>query len=174
MTPIVEVEVDGGEYNRDLFFPPLSRRLRGKMVVARAVKRDKEASSLVSTWPQDVPGMRLGVDANTGEGYLVEPLHSDEYTITREVITTRKLKLEPAEKRFPADKPTWLFWIKRAVESGVAKVTAGAVPDEIEGEPKTAFVVFHQKSATDKLTEAINKQTEMFGKLLTELIGRKK
>jgi hypothetical protein len=144
------------------------------MVTAHAVRRDKEAAKLVSIWPQDVPGLRLGVDADTGEGYLAEPLHGDEYVVTREVVTARKLKLEPAAKRFPADKATWLFWIKRAVESGAAKVIAGKLPDEIEGEPKTAFMVQHQKSSNDRLAEAINKQTEMFGRLLAELVSRKK
>jgi hypothetical protein len=134
--------------------------------MARAVKHDKEASGLISVWPQTVPGMRLGVDADTGEGYLAEPLYSDEYIVTREVIAGRRLKLEPALKTFPADKPTWLFWLKLAVDSGAARVTAGALPNEIEGQPKTAFVVQRQKSSSDKLTEAIDRQTAMFERLL--------
>ncbi|HQU47303.1 MAG TPA: hypothetical protein PK867_31160 [Pirellulales bacterium] len=174
MTPIVEVEVDGGTYNRDLLFPPLGRRVRGRMDATRAARHDKEATSLLNTWPQVIPGMRLGVDEETGEGYLVEPLHGEEYIVTREVITNRRMKLEPAIKRFPADKPTWLYWLKLAVDSGAAKVTAGALPETIEGQPKTAFVVQRQKSATDKLTEAIDRQTEMFGKLIETLLKSKR
>jgi hypothetical protein len=173
MTPLLEVEVDGGDYNRDLFFPPLGRRVRGRMDAARAVKHDKEATGLISMWPQTVPGMRLGINADTGEGYLAEPLHADEYTVTREVIANRKLKLEPAVKIFPADKPTWLYWLKLAVDSGAARVTAGALPKTIEGEPKTAFVVQRQKSTTDRLTDAIDRQTAMFEKLVDALAKKR-
>ena len=124
-------------------------------------------------WPVPIPSQRLGIDPD-GNGYIREPLHDGEFAPIKEKIEKMGMKLEPAVQEFPAiDLPTWLFWMQRAVESGLAKVVGGKLPDHIEGKPKMNFVLNEPPtSATDKLTAAIERQTTMFAKLL-ERLGEK-
>ena len=181
MTALLEIEVDS-PLNRDLYFPPTGRRVRGRIDVARAVKFDGDATSLLQKWPTPIPGQRIGFDADTEEGYLAEPLYETEHTVTRELIESCKFKLEPKRTDFKAaHKPTWLFWLKSAVESGHARVTAGELPETIEGEPQTAFIIQKTKDSNTRLAEALERQTaalerqsDAMTKLLVELTGKKR
>lgn len=163
----LEIEIDG-QHNENLHFRPLQRSIRGRFDFNRVA--EPMARLKAGDWPTPIPSQRLGVDRE-GVGYLVEPLHDDKHAATREKIKKRGMELEPKLQVFEnIDLPTWYFWLKRAVESGIAKIVSGKLPDRIDGEPRKNFILNEpEQSATDKLTAAIEKQTAMFAKLLEKL-----
>jgi hypothetical protein len=178
MSNVVEVEVNG-KNNANLFFGPLGRSVRGRFELTNATRHDPAAAALTNRWSEPIPGQRIGIDVDAGEGFLIEPLHDEQYGATRDRIK-KTHKIEPAKQTFPAHVPTWLYWLKRAVDAGLAKVTAGKLPDKIEGAKMDLFIP-HHKSATDKLAAAmerqaaaIEKQNEVFSKLLTTLLEDRK
>lgn len=157
---LLEVEVDSSK-NHDLFFGPLNRRIRGGYDVKRAAQHDKDAVSLMTLWPEPIPGQRLALNAETKQAHLIEPLHEDRYTAIREKIVDRKVaRLEPHETTYAnVDVATWLHHIKCAVEAGVAKVISGELPEVIEGNPRKWFRGEERKGESACLAEAIEKQT---------------
>jgi len=124
-----------------------------------------------------IPAQRLGIDPE-GIGYIAEPLHEDAHLATRERIERQGMTLEPAVQTFGAvDLPTWLFWMRRTVEAGVARVVRGKLPETVEGEPRRHFVLNAPgPSANDKLTAALDRQTAAFEALtaaITKLVESK-
>lgn len=167
MVKAVEIEVDGSR-NENLIFAPLQRSIRGRFDFLRV----PEASGKVkaSDWPGVIPSQRLGIDPD-GCGYITEPLHDESHKAIKEKIEKAGMKLEPDLATFEGiDLPTWFFWIKQAVESGLAKVVKGKLLDHIDGKPKLDFI-FNEPAETpvDKLTVVIERQTAMFAKLLERL-----
>lgn len=181
MSNVIEVEVNGAR-NGNLFFGPLARRVRGRFELSRAIERDKEAGNLTRSWAEPIPGQRIGIDLDSGDGYIIEPLHDEAHDAIRQRIQ-KTHRLEPARQSFNGvHAPTWLYWLKRAVDANHAKLMGGKFPDGI-GPKKQEFVsdepnvnLFMPRRATpmDKLTEAIDRQTEMFGKLLSALMEDRK
>jgi hypothetical protein len=54
------------------------------------------------------------------------------------------------------DVPTWLYWLKRAVGAGIARVVQGKLPDKIEGKVKKTFVSNERtKDPKDKLIDRL-------------------
>jgi hypothetical protein len=172
----VEIEVDTPR-NSNLHFRPLQRSIRGRFDWNRI--REPQARLKSHEWPVPIPPQRLGIDAD-GNGYLVEPLHDEEHAAIREQIEDKlNEKLEPARQEFPGVHiPTWLFWIKRAVESGIARIVKGELPAVIDGTPKRNFIIADRKpNSADKLTAAIEAQTEAFNQLtaaLTKVLAKGK
>src|SRR5579862_5889127 len=106
----IEVEIDGAA-NEQLFFAPLQRRIRGKFDLNRVA--EPLARMKTREWPQPIPGQRLGIDLETGQGYLTEPLHESANGAIKERIL-RTAKLGPEREAFASvHVPTWLYWIKR-------------------------------------------------------------
>ena len=164
----VEVEI-GGPLNECLSFRPLPGRLvRGRYDLNRVAEPLAKLKS--AEWPVPVPGQRIGVDAE-GIGYLAEPLHSPEHKPLREKIERAGMRLEPELTTFEGvDVVSWLYWLKRAVEGGIARVVKGALPDKIDGKPRKNFIMAEpEPSAVDKLTAAIEKQSQLFERLLEKL-----
>ena len=163
-TGAVIVEVDTPD-NGSLHFRPLQRRVRGRFDVGRL----PEPGRLLREWPEGIPGQRIGIDPASGEGFILEPLH-DEPALKEKAEALGKL--EPARQTFAGVDPvTWLHWIKLAVESGLARVVEGTLPDKIDGEPQTQFVTQPVPDPIDRLAAAMEKQTEMLGKVLAKLAG---
>lgn len=172
MGNVIEVEVNG-KNNNNLFFGPLGRTVRGRFELVNATRHHPAASVLTNRWSEPIPGQRIGIDTDTGEGFIVEPLHEDEHTAIRDRIK-KTHKLEPRKQTFTrVHVATWLYWLKRAVDAGLAKVTSGKLPDTVEGAKRDLFIPQHA-NALDKLSAAIDRQTEMFGKLLTALLDDRK
>lgn len=172
MGNIIEIEVNG-KNNNNLFFGPLGRSIRGRFELSKATSHHPAASVLTNRWSEPIPGQRIGIDTDTGEGFIVEPLHEDEHTAIRDRIK-KTSKIEPPKQTFErVHAPTWLYWIKRAVDAGLAKVTAGKLPATVEGAKMDLFIPRHV-NALDKLTAAMDRQTEMFSKLLTTLLEDRK
>ena len=168
MVAAVEVEIDS-PHNENLHFRPLQRAVRGRfdwMRIGEPMSKVKAAE-----WPVPIPSQRLGVDPD-GNGYLLEPLHDDEYSPIREKIEGKLgMKLEPAVQTFESvHLPSWYFWLAKAVECGLATVVSGKLPRDIGGEPRRNFYWSEPApSATDKLTAAIERQSQLFEKLLAKL-----
>lgn len=181
MSNVIEVEVNSTK-NANLFFGPLARRIRGRWELSRATEFDRDAGKLTDRYSEPIPGQRIGIDLDIGEGYIVEPLHDDQYAAMRQRIQKTN-RLEPARQSFKAvHVPTWLFWLNRAVDANHAKLLEGKFPEGIgakkqeavSDEPKMDLFMPRQLTPMDKLTTAIERQTEIFSKLLAALLeGRK-
>ena len=167
MVKALEVEIDG-PHNEQLHFAPLQRNVRGRFDFMRIGEPMSKIKAV--EWPVPIPSQRLGIDPD-GNGYIREPLHDGEFAPIREKIESQGMKLEPAVQEFPGiDVVTWLFWLKLAVESGLAKVVSGKLPDKIEGTPKMNFILNEPPtSAVDKLTSAIERQSQLFERVLEKL-----
>ena len=164
----VEIEIDGKE-NECLHFRPLQRSIRGRFDFARL--REPMSGTLRSTWPDAIPSQRIGIDG--GDGFVLEPLHDPEHKQIRERIESQGMSLANAKETFAEiDLPTWLFWIKRAVESGIAKIVSGKLPDKIEGEVKMSFITVREPSDTARLATAIERTNELLGELVKAAKGK--
>jgi len=148
---IVEIEPDS-HTNASLMFLPIGRKVRGRFDWRRV--REPRAAMTAAEWPEEgIPGQRLGITAD-GTGYIVEPLH--DAPLLKEKIEQRGQTLPPAREEFAGVHiPTWLFWLKRAAESGVAKVTRGELPEKIDGRPRTKFFANPAADPRDKVIEAL-------------------
>lgn len=160
------IEID--DNNKALNFRPLSRRVRGTFDMLKM--SEPMAKVRATEWPA-IPSQRLGIDEN-GNGYLEEPLHEEEFSALRQKIERLGQRLEPPRQTFEGiDINTWSFWCKSAVDAGHARLVSGTFPkideesarkDFLTAEPKT-------KSQTERLTLAIERQNELFAKLIEKL-----
>jgi hypothetical protein len=160
MIAAVEIEIDG-PHNENLAFRPLQRNVRGRFDMARI--GEPMAKVKAADWPTPIPSQRLGIDPD-GNGYLIEPLHDAEHAALREKIEKRGKRLEPKVQEFAAiDVPSWLYWMKSAVEAGLARVTKGKLPAKIEGDIRKDFILAKpDPNSTDKLTAALTEQAAAF------------
>lgn len=120
-----------------MWFAPLQRTLRGRIDVRELVEAD---AAVLRAWPDPIPGQRVGLTAE-GVGFVRDPLHDPGHAALKARIEALGLKLPPAREDFPdTHAPTWLYWLKQALDSGLARVTQGQLPDRIEGRPRKRFV----------------------------------
>jgi hypothetical protein len=167
MAKPIEIEIDG-PCNEALHFRPLMRSIRGRFDFMRIP--EPQARIAGTSWPVPIPSQRLGIDPN-GDGYLLEPLHDEEHSPIREKIEKAGGRLEPPVQEFKGiDLPSWLFWLKRAVEAGIARVVSGKLPESIEGKPRMNYIVSRpERSTADRLASAIERQNDLFEALLKKL-----
>lgn len=167
MVQAVEIEIDG-QHNEKLFFAPLERPIRGRFDMSRIA--EPMAKIEASKWPVPIPSQRVGIDPD-GNGYLIEPLHDPEHAPIKEKIAKKGKRLEPAIQNFDnVHLPTWLFWMKRAVDSGLARITKGKLPETIEGTPKLDFInAPREPSTTDRIQKTLEAQTAAFDRLATAI-----
>jgi len=167
---VIEVEVDSST-NDNLHFAPLQRRVRGRF----DYNRDTEPKAKLRTgeWPHPVPGQRIALDLTAGTGSIIEPLREPEARIMREKIERSGMGIAENETFTGIHVPTWLYWIKRAVESGLARIVNNAkLPDKIDGEPQLSFITRPRKNPNDRLAEAIDTNTRVLTELLKSLAKR--
>lgn len=182
---VLEVEIDAPN-NRCLSHPPTGESVRGAFRWHRV--KDGNAGQAQTAWGDYVPGQVLGIDLDTGEGYIREPLYDTEHEQLREKIKKKNMMLPPQRKTFKAHIPTWVFWIQRAIEDGLAKPTPKStqVPDlktfkekpnvrfngviRRQDDPEKAAESARQKDQIDRLTALVEKQSEQIDRLLE---GRK-
>jgi hypothetical protein len=140
---VFECEIDTqNPPNGQLTFLPLGGRvIRGRF----DFNRDSQplAKLHVAEFPKGIPGQRLGIDFDSGEAWVAEPLHLPEYKAERDRILKRGLGL-PKERDTipvqPADYATWVYWLNRAVEAGIARIVKGKLPEKVEGKIRKSFV----------------------------------
>lgn len=142
--PVIEVEI-ANVTNANARFEPIGETVRGGFQVARA--RTPEAGALVMSLPAGVPGQRIRLDTDKGVGSVIEPLTAPEHKATRQALARLvtqdenadegRLQFAPAVKEYPnAHAGTWVGWMVRLVRSGVAKLTAGKLPDKVPADAK--------------------------------------
>jgi hypothetical protein len=168
MSKVFEIEIDGPR-NERLMFPPLQRSLRGRFDVNRVL--EPEARRLSNKIPTAIPGMRLSADLATGECAVIEAIHEDRPLKAR-LAASRPVEFAPErEVAQNAHLPTWLYWMKRAVESGVARIVRGELPQRIEGEPQKNFYTppAPKNDTNERLAAALEAQTAVMTKLLEHL-----
>lgn len=146
---VIEVEVDA-DRNRNLYFVPLERSVRGRFDWKRVA--DRHSAELRDKWGEEpIPGQRILVDVDKSAGSLVEPLHN--YPEIKRRIEERGETLPPERQTFTnIDVNEWLYWLRLAVDSGKASLLNGELPQSVPHRPKR----FGQsKSTTDRLSEAL-------------------
>lgn len=171
----VELEIDTPT-NGNFHFRPLGMNIRGGFEFRKV--KDPLAMQKANTWPAKIPGQRLGLEIDpatgTAVGYIADPLNGDEHEVLRATIKElKKAKPAPARQEFPGvHAPTWLFFMKNAVAGGYASVTAGELPNDIGGKPITDCITKRELSPVEKLTAAIDRQTEAFTSLIAALTAK--
>jgi len=161
----IAIEIDGA-HNEQLRFRPLQRSIRGRFDLNRI--REPQARMKTTEWPEPIPSQRIGIDLDSGTGFIVETIH--QHPAIKARIEQRGMQLAPEREEFSnVDLPTWLYWIKQAVESGLAKVVVGELPERIEGEPQMEFVVQRGPDTNDRLAAAIESNTAVLSALLEKL-----
>jgi hypothetical protein len=161
---VLEVEVDTPTNANLIFLPIGGKKVRGRFDWRRV--KEPLAAMAAARWPDGgvIPGQRIGVDLDSGTGFIVDPLHEAEHALTKEKIVAQGLALPPARQDFAGvHVPTWLHWIKRAVEAGLAKIVTGTLPAIIDGTPKTTF--FHN-ATPDPRDATIDKLIDLLTGLL--------
>lgn len=170
----VEVEVCGPN-GQQLVFAPIGRSLRGYVDFSQA--KSKSAMSLRDRWPDPIPGQVLGIGED-GAKYVREPLYEPRYSATRKRIDARCVELPPERETFDSETAeTWLYWLRRAVDSGLARIIKGELPaiESFPADVKKDFIFAPRKSgpslaeSLDKMAEAIAANTAVLGELLKKL-----
>lgn len=165
----VEVEIDGPR-NQSAYFPPLDVTLRGRFDPTRIPTEGEGLGALVRAFPNGgIPGQRLVLDPATGTGTIVEPLADPANAKVRQAIEAfhKERNIAAGGLEFPiaarvhpgVHLPTWLGWLKRLVESGVARVVKGKLPEDDPPEMKKGF--FNPPSRTDAKDEQIRQLTAL-------------
>jgi hypothetical protein len=140
---VIEIEVDHVQ-KRNMAFTPTQSVVRGRLDFLRG---DKALRGKADDWPGGVPGQVIGFDTDSATGYIAEPLHDPEHAATRAKIEAMGQSLPDRRKTYggPGEPgydhaATWLHWMKRAVDSGHAKIVKGKLPAKIDGKPRSNFV----------------------------------
>lgn len=154
MKETIEIQV-AGPNNDSLAFRPLQRTIRGRFDLNNV--NEPKAMALRATYPQPIPGQIIGIDPNTNEGYIREPLREERYAAIRERIEAQGLKLASCEEKFMGVDPlTWAYWMRRAVDSGLAHVVKGKLPERIDASKiQRNSIVKPQRSRSENLVSAL-------------------
>jgi hypothetical protein len=157
----------GDDHSRNIYFPPLDRRIRGRFDAHQIAKTDPDAGALISEWPEPIAGQQLLIDPDTGEVALLEPLHDFPAIATR--IKQRKLRLAPAREKVNCDVPTAAFYAKACIQAGQARIVRGTIPLIDESKVRHDFIIKLPETPEQTLTAALNKQTAAFERLASVL-----
>lgn len=162
----VLLEVNGSK-NENYQFLPAAIKLRGRFDPLRMA----DPGPLRQRFPKPIPGQRIGLDAKTRTGFIVEPLHDDDNAPIREVIE-RDYKLPEAVRTVEnIDVATWAAWLRWGVESGILHVVEGKLP-AVNGEPQTRFIGRTQPDPMNRLADAMEEQNALMRQLLKRVIEK--
>lgn len=166
---VVIIEADDPT-NSHLYFRPIQERLRGRFDRDRV--QDKHRHTIHDDCPEPIPGQRLSVNLDTGVAEIIEPIHDPQYAALRQRIEKSGRSLPPARRALkngkPVHLPTYLYWMRISVEGGLARITEGALPDDVGGKPQLKFrgrdgadEIHELGTAVTKLTELVDAQTKL-------------
>lgn len=150
----VAIEFDT-PHNANVRFAPLQRVVRGRFDISRDT--EPNAGQLRTKWPEPIPGQRIEYSFETGEGFIVEPLHEARYAAIRERIENLGMSLPQERELFVCDQATFNHWMAGLIASGDAKLLSGAMPASVDGKPRTRFHSTEQVDPLDRLTAAIER-----------------
>ena len=164
---MIAIEIEN-DRNRSVFFAPLDRVLRGTFDTSKCSDPTAKLSS--TTWPQPIPGVRLGLDPKTGDGFIYDSLYSDEHKPTRELIEKRGQRLGPEREEFSGvHVASWLQRMQAAVSNGSARLVEGKFPDKLPGKPIESFLTLDKPSRQDRTDDVLDKLATVLDKLATVL-----
>jgi len=160
------VEVDGPQ-NENLQFLPLGEKVRGRFDTLRLAN----PGNLRQRFPVPIPGQRIGLSVTDAKGFVIEPLHDPEHAAIRE--QAEKIgKLVPAVRELPAiDVPTWVAWLRWAVEAGLARIVSGKLPTAT-GTVQTRFIGTSHADPIDRLAAAMEDQNAILRQLLKKAVEK--
>ncbi len=146
----------------NVFFPPAQERVRGRFDATRRVGRNPDAAALLGQWTKPVPGQRIAIDTTAGEGSIIEPLRTDEENASIvELFNKRSIKVPESQSFSGIHVPSWLAHMKALVQSGLARVVEGKVPDKIDGKPKKSFVTNDEPDPEEQLRATVAENSEV-------------
>lgn len=151
----IEIEVDGAN-NEHMVFRPLLRTIRGRFDLLRC--RDPKAMELRTKYPVPIPGLCIVLNVDKASAVIVDPLHGPACKPIRERIEARGLKLGPEREEFQnVAVNDWAFWLKRAVDAGIAKVVSGTWPEIDAAKARKNFILAPKPQEPDARDSVINK-----------------
>jgi hypothetical protein len=167
----ITVEVDAGKSNANLFFQPLGKPIRGRFGFIRTQIPD--AMRLAQKYNgADIPGQEIRIDPENGAAAILEPLHRPENRAIKEKIEKDGATIPAAEEEFTdIHVPTWLFWLKRAVESGLARIVSGKFPADI-GTPKLSRSYRISEDTEDATAERIGRMEKELAEMKAAIAKR--
>jgi hypothetical protein len=171
VSDLIEIEVDGPR-NDCLYFQPAATRIRGRFDMNRVAEPNARAA--LNVWPEPIPGQRIRVNVSTGESFIIEPLYEQQFRRIREKLEKKSMQLPAESVPIKESLATVLFWVKRAIESGYARLVSGELPKHVDGEPKKTFNFTPPVDPVAKLAVAIEEQTKTISELLRALVPAKK
>lgn len=141
MSDLIEIEVDSPR-NESLSFPPLQQEVRGRFLFHRVA--EPMAMSKAEEWGTEIPGQRIGLNVQAKEGYVKDMLHDPQYQDAKRKVEAHKFKLPSPLEKYPLktqdEIATWIYWMQRVVDAGIAKVISGRLPEKYEGTPRKNFL----------------------------------
>ncbi len=169
-TAVIEVEADTPQ-NSNVRFRPLQANVRGRWDWARC---SPEYQRIAAKWGGlPIPGQRIQFDGATGKLAIVDPLHDGEHEALREKITKGGYKIPPRrEEHEGIDRNTALFWMRRLVELGQAKLTKGQFPTDLDGSKARRDFLFAPRTTPTRdelLVGALTAQAQGFNRLADAL-----
>lgn len=182
----VEVEfcADNGQ---KVLFKPTRRAERGR--IDFAMVKSEHYREMHKVWKEPVPGKIAGITEG-GEKYIRDPLHDKQYAKLAAIIKARGRALPDEREVFESESVlTWLFWLRRIVDSGLGRVLSGELPaiDQLDNRkrnvrderfPRRSFILEEppEESPAEQFTKVIERlaanvatQTAVMQQLLAKL-----
>ena len=155
------------ECNRSVMFHPIKQKLRGRWDRQRvAYKRPHQA---LTRLPEVIPGIQISVDIHKKARGYRDPLSDPQHVPTLEAIKLAKEEVSgitPGVGPWPAvvyegssdsDLKTWLYWMRRLVNSKSAVIIspADSLPslEEIDAMRGDVFIGQFNEIITRKITK---------------------
>lgn len=164
----VTIEVDG-PHNACLRFRPLQRSIRGRLAWNRCANPEAHRTAAQFNGA-DIPGQHIEFDTDKLTAAIIEPLHLPEFAPVAAEIK-KKMRLPPAREEITGcDRDTYLFWMQRAVNDGLAKVVSGKIPTDYKAEAARRDFVFapREPSTQDKLTAVLERLADVLERALAK------
>lgn len=188
LAPLKSVEVEFcADNGQKVFFKPTRRPERGRIDFAMA--KSEHYREMHKVWKEAVPGKIAGV-TEEGQKYIRDPLHDKQYSKLAAIMKARGQALPEEREVFASESIlTWLFWLRRAVDAGLAKIISGELPsiEQLDSRkrrprderfPRRSFILEEpaEESPTEHLTKAMEQlsssvaaQTAVMQQLLAKL-----
>lgn len=160
--------------NRGLLFKPTQTQVRGAIDFVST--KDPELYRLGMDFDgKTIPGKRIVLDVEKGEGAIYDPLALQENEALAAKLRAKlsgpikgsDITFAEPKKYEKVHAATWLYHMRRAVEAGHAVVISGDINTPVEGEPQREFlhrrepVKDKRDDTIDKLTELVKAQSQM-------------
>lgn len=171
---LIQIEVRNG-HNAGLLFKPTQTPVRG--AIDFRATGDPELYALGMKFPDAVPGQRIVLDVDAKRGAVLETLNLPEHEGTRNRLAdtlkahsplSGQLKFADSRDYPDVHVPTWLYWMQRAVSSGLAVLVSGDLDVPVEGEPRKDFLHARREDPGQKTVDALLRQNQQLIALLVE------